>query len=215
MVKGTLYGPGDYAFVMSDSDDRGDRNWHWKTKISRLFAHSCRGHSKIFFEGKWLYNSTARFRGQEEYRFNPISNMEILNPIERVAIGDSCRPMRLIQCHFFPIHQKKPGDNHILAIPTGPHTKHSTLFQEGSIGHPPPLPEAEDVMLVVHGPTCAMKSIEFCVVMGVHDAPVEGGQPNKTVEIHCQCPNIPFEITCAVQPVLLRLFSAQLFKSTR
>ncbi|KAL3676721.1 hypothetical protein R1sor_026669 [Riccia sorocarpa] len=134
-----------------------------------------RGHSQIFFEGKWLYNSTARSRGQEKYRFDPISNMEILNPHERVATRDNCRPLRLIQCHLFPIHQKKPGDNHILAISTGPHTRHSTLFQEGGIGHPPPLPEAEDVMLAVHGPTCAVKSIEFCVVMGVHDAPVEGG----------------------------------------
>ncbi|KAL3697763.1 hypothetical protein R1sor_011839 [Riccia sorocarpa] len=166
MVKGNLYRAGDYAFVLSDSDDRREINWRWKTKITRLFAHT-RGETQMFFEGKWLFNSTARTGGQEHDRFDPISNMEILDQHERTAAGDSCRPVHLLECHFVPVLQKKPGDNHVLAISTGPYRRHSTLFEEAGIGHPPPHPEVNDVMLVVHLPDCPMMATEHCVITNV------------------------------------------------
>ncbi|KAL3697729.1 hypothetical protein R1sor_011805 [Riccia sorocarpa] len=89
MVKATLYGPGDYAFVKSDSSDRMEGSWHWKTKISRIFAHSCRGHS--------------------------------------------------------------------------------TMFGEGGVGHPPPQPEVDDVMLAAHRPNCSTKFLKHCVVTEVQN----------------------------------------------
>ncbi|KAL3692487.1 hypothetical protein R1sor_006138 [Riccia sorocarpa] len=180
MVKATLYRPGDCAFVMSDSNDRRERSWYWKTRISRVFAHSCRGHTQIFFEGKWLFNSTTRSGGQEMRSFDPISNMEILDRHERVAIGDNCRHVHMLLCHFFPIHQKKAGDNHILAIPMGPYSSHSTMFVEGGIGHPPPQPEVDDVMLAVHRPNCPVKFPEYCVITQVQEA--AGGPTFAEVE---------------------------------
>ncbi|KAL3688423.1 hypothetical protein R1sor_014732 [Riccia sorocarpa] len=198
MVKGNLYRAGDYAFVLSDSDDRREINWRWKTKITRLFAHTCRGETQMFFEGKWLFNSTARTRGQEHDRFDPISNMEILDQHERTAAGDSCRPVHLLECHFVPVLQKKPGDNHVLAISTGPYRRHSTLFEEAGIGHPPPHPEVNDVMLAVHLPDCPMTATEHSVITSVQvsdEGPtlaergdVDGavpvrGQTNTTVQV--------------------------------
>ncbi|KAL3681313.1 hypothetical protein R1sor_024269 [Riccia sorocarpa] len=112
MVKGNLYKAGDYAFVISDSDDRREINWRWKTKITRLFAHTCRGETQMFFEGKWLFNSTARTGGQE-------------------------------------------------------HDRHSTLFEEAGIGHPPRHPEVNDVMLAVYLPDCPMTATEHCVITSV------------------------------------------------
>ncbi|KAL3694215.1 hypothetical protein R1sor_007866 [Riccia sorocarpa] len=198
MVKGNLYRAGDYAFVLSDSDDKREINWRWKTKITRLFAHTCRGETHMFFEGKWLFNSTARTGGQEHDRFDPISNMEILDQHERTAAGDSCRPVHMLECHFVPVLQKKPGDNHVLAISTGPYRRHSTLFEEAGIDHRPPHPEVNDVMLAVHLPDCPMTATEHCVITSVQVSDkgptlaergdVDGavlvrGQTNMTVQV--------------------------------
>ncbi|KAL3686596.1 hypothetical protein R1sor_009170 [Riccia sorocarpa] len=169
MVKATLYGPGDYAFVKSDSSDRREGSWHWKTKISRIFAHSCRGYIQIFFEGTWFFNSITKSGGRDFCRFDPISDMELLDQHARVALGDNCRPVHLLECHFFPVQQKKHRDNHILAIPTGPYTRHSTMFGEGGVGHPPPQPEVDDVMLAAHRPNCSTKFLEHCVVTEVQN----------------------------------------------
>ncbi|KAL3690333.1 hypothetical protein R1sor_016642 [Riccia sorocarpa] len=169
MVKATLYGPGDYAFVKSDSSDRREGSWHWKTKISRIFAHSCRGYIQIFFEGTWFFNSITKSGGRDFCRFDPISAMELLDQHARVAPGVNCRPVHLLDCHFFPMQQKKHGDNHILAIPTGPYTRHSTMFGEGGVGHPPPQPEVNDVMLAAHRPNCSTKFLEHCVVTEVQN----------------------------------------------
>ncbi|KAL3686569.1 hypothetical protein R1sor_009143 [Riccia sorocarpa] len=169
MVKATFYGPGDYAFVKSDSSDMKEGSWHWKTKISRIFAHSCRGYIQIFFEGTWFFNSITKSGRRDFCRFNPISDMELLDQHTRVAFGDNCRPVHLLECHFFPVQQKKHGDNHILAIPTGPYTRHSTMFGEGGVGHPLPQPEVDDVMLVAHSPNCSTKFLKHCVVTEVQN----------------------------------------------
>ncbi|KAL3686215.1 hypothetical protein R1sor_004237 [Riccia sorocarpa] len=167
MVKATLYGPGDYAFVKSYSSDRREGSWHWKTKISRIFVHSSRGYIQIFFEGTWFFNSITKSGGRDFCRFDPISDMELLDQHARVAPCDNCRSVLLLKCHFFPVQQKKHGDNHILAIPTGPYTRHSTMFGEGGVGHPPPQPEVDDIMLAAHCPNCSIKFIEHCVVTEV------------------------------------------------
>ncbi|KAL3689959.1 hypothetical protein R1sor_016268 [Riccia sorocarpa] len=60
------------------------------------------------------------------------------------------------------------GDNHVLAISTGPYRRHSTLFEEVGIGHPSPHPEVHDVMLAVHLPDCPMTAIEHCVITSIH-----------------------------------------------
>ncbi|KAL3696392.1 hypothetical protein R1sor_010468 [Riccia sorocarpa] len=86
MVKATLYGSGDYAFVKSDSSDMREGSWRWKTKISRIFAHSCRGYIQIFFEGTWFFNSITKSGGRDFCRFDTISDMELLDQHARALL---------------------------------------------------------------------------------------------------------------------------------
>ncbi|KAL3690508.1 hypothetical protein R1sor_016817 [Riccia sorocarpa] len=165
VVEGTLYRPGDYVFVCPDDMGVVESNWHWKAVITQFFYHHQEGLVDMFFECRWLYNATERIGTTEKVLVDPISDMQLLDPHERIAVGDNCRPVSQLVCHFFPI--RRESDNLILALEVGEARKRNGIFDSIGIGHPPPYPEVGDILLAEHCHNCSIRQPEFCVVREV------------------------------------------------
>ncbi|KAL3683154.1 hypothetical protein R1sor_001176 [Riccia sorocarpa] len=159
MVRGILYRPGDYVMVRSDPPD--SPHWFYKARIVSIFYHIFEDQAEIFFEARWLYNAFVRTAETETVLMDEISDMQILRPQEKNAVGNNCRHVKSLECHFFPL---RLGNSDIIAMEVSELRPRKGILENGRIGFPPPYPQAADVMLARHLTQCTIKDLEFCVI---------------------------------------------------